>query len=145
MSIPFGAGLVPRRSLAEPVLPSDSSASYLDFIRVSASGGSLTGGRPGEVGSLSNIHLLSSEVAQNQQKTVDRRRGKRHGWPAEQASPVAHIFIRQVPLPSVDSRHAWGQRRGEATRRACRADIPCSAHLYSSRYLCHQCWHGCRN
>ena len=34
-------------------------------------------------------------------------------------------FIRQVPLPSVDSR-AWRQRRGEATRRACIADIPCS-------------------
>ena len=73
MSAPFGAGLVPRRSLTEPVLLSDSSASYLDFIRISASGGSLTGGRPGEVGSLSNIHLLSSEVAQNQQKTVHRR------------------------------------------------------------------------
>ena len=80
----------------EPVFP--SSATYLDFIRVSASGGSLTGGRPGEVGSLSNIHLPSSDQAGNPQKTGDRRKGKQHGWPAEQASPIAHIFV-QVPLP----------------------------------------------
>ena len=80
----------------EPVFP--SSATYLDFIRVSASGGSLTGGRPGEVGSLSNIHLPSSDQAGNPQKTGNRRKGKRHGWPAEQASPIAHIFV-QVPLP----------------------------------------------
>ena len=70
----------------EPVSPSsDSSSSNLDYIRVSASGGSLTGGRPGEVGSLSNIHLPSSDQAlcENPLRTGDRKKGKRHGWPAD--------------------------------------------------------------
>ena len=43
---------------------------------------------------------LPQALCGNQQMTVDRRKGKRHGQPAEQASPVAHIFIRQVLLPS---------------------------------------------
>ena len=106
MSAPFGAGLVPRRSLTEPVLLSDSSASYLDFIRISASGGSLTGGRPGEVGSLSNIHLPSSDQALCENPLRTGHRKKRGSNMASQKAHIlicpvypCHLDLSSVPLP----------------------------------------------
>ena len=82
----------------EPVsLSSDSSSSNLDYIRVSASGGSLTGGRPGEVGSLSNIHLPSSDQAlcENPLRTGHRKKGEATWHPKS-----AYLDLSSVPLPS---------------------------------------------